>query len=144
MTEYSRRDERIKTMQAFYQVFLFIENKQEYDATQILCDIYGVEDYSECPAFSQAVYALGLDHYDEIKNLISKHLVGWVFERLDNACKAILFVSLTEGLYVQKAPRKVVINEGVILSKNYLKTDDHKFVNALLDKAIPSYEYDGK
>ena len=138
--EYTRRDERIKTMQSFYQVFLFIENKEEYDATEILCSMYDVDEYSKCPAFSQLVYALGLDHFDEIKKVISEHLVNWTFDRLDNVCKGILFVGLTEGLYVQRAPRKVVINEAVTLAKNFLKVNDHRFVNAILDKCIPEYE----
>jgi hypothetical protein len=141
--EYSRRDERIKTMQAFYQVFLYIENKEEYDATEILTMIYDVDTYKECPVFSQLVYALGLDHFDEIKKVISDHLVNWTFDRLDNVCKGILFVALTEGLYLKKAPRKVVINEAVTIAKNFLKENDHRFVNALLDKAIPAYEYKG-
>lgn len=143
MSTYSRRDERTKTMQAFYQLFLALENKTEYDATVMLCNIYGVDNYEECPPFSQAVYALGIEHFDEIKKVISEHLVGWTFERLDNVCKGILFVALTEGLYLKQAPRNVVINEAVTISKNFLKENDHKFVNAILDKAIPSYECKG-
>ena len=36
MKEYSRRDERIHLMQSFYKVLLFIENKEDYDVTEIL------------------------------------------------------------------------------------------------------------
>ena len=32
-------------MQSFYQVFLFIENKEDYDATEILCLSYDVDEY---------------------------------------------------------------------------------------------------
>ena len=67
MKEYSRRDERIHLMQSFYQVFLFIENKEDYDATEILCLSYDVDEYDECPVYSELVYALGLSHFDEIK-----------------------------------------------------------------------------
>ncbi len=143
MKEYSRRDERTKTMQAFYQIFLSMEQKIDYDATGILCAIYGVDSYEECPLYSQAIYATGLDHFDEIKQIISEHLVGWAFERLDNVCKGILFVALTEGIYLKLAPRNVVINEAVTISKNFLKENDHRFVNALLDKAIQPYECKG-
>lgn len=136
-TEYSRRDERIKTMQAFYQVFLYIESKQEdYDATSILPSIYGKDDYSSCPNLSQSIYAIGLDKYDEIKKLISDHLNNWTFDRIDNVAKAILFVGIVEGNYLHDAPRKVIINESVIIAKNFLKSDDHKFINALLDKVL--------
>lgn len=137
---YSRRDERIKMMQAFYQLFLFLENNTPYDATNILCSIYSVDDYSSIPLYSQLVYALALEHFDEIKALISKNLVNWTFSRLDNVAKGLLFVSITEGLYVKKAPRKVVINEAVTIAKNYLKEEDYKFINALLDKVILDYD----
>ena len=144
MSTYTRRDERVKTMQAFCMLFLALEDKREYDATEMLCSIYGVDSYEECPAFSQAIYALGIDHFDEIKKVISEHLVGWTFERLDNVCKGILFVALAEGLYLQYTPRNVVINEAVNIAKNFLKENDHKFVNALLDKAIKPYECKGQ
>ena len=137
MKEYSRRDERIHLMQSFYQVFLFIENKADYDATEILCLSYDVDKYDECPVYSQLVYALGLSHFDEIKKELQKHLVNWTFDRLDNVAKGILFVAYTEGVYVKKAPRKVIINEAVALAKNFLKANDYKFINAVLDKAIP-------
>ena len=137
MKEYSRRDERIHLMQSFYQVFLFIENKEYYDATDILCLSYDVDEYDECPVYSQLVYALGLSHFDEIKKELQKHLVNWTFDRLDNVAKGILFVAYTEGVYVKKAPRKVIINEAVALAKNFLKANDYKFINAVLDKAIP-------
>ena len=137
MKEYSRRDERIHLMQSFYQVFLFIENKEDYDATKILCLSYDVDEYDECPVYSQLVYALGLSHFDEIKKELQKHLVNWTFDRLDNVAKGILFVAYTEGVYVKKAPRKVIINEAVALAKNFLKANDYKFINAVLDKAIP-------
>lgn len=141
--EYSRRDERIKVMQAFYQIFLFIQDQAEYDATGILPSIYDVDSYEDCPVFSQLVYAIGLKNFDDIKKVISDHLVNWTFDRLDNVCKAILFVGLSEGIYLQKTPRKVVINEAVTLAKNFLKEKDYRFVNALLDKSIPNYEYQG-
>ena len=137
MKEYSRRDERIHLMQSFYQVFLFIENKEDYDATKILCLSYDVDEYDECPVYSELVYALGLSHFDEIKKELQKHLVNWTFDRLDNVAKGILFVAYTEGVYVKKAPRKVIINEAVALAKNFLKANDYKFINAVLDKAIP-------
>ena len=141
MKTYSRKDERIKTMQSFYQVFLFLENKDDFDATEIINSIYGVDDIDEIPKFSKAIYAYGLEHIEELEALISKHLVKWTFNRLSTVTKAILVAGAAEGLYVQLAPRKVVINEWVDIAKNYLKVNDHKFVNAVLDKIIPSYEF---
>lgn len=140
MKEYSRTDERTKTMQTFYQVFLFLENKEDFDASEILMNTYGVKDMKDVPLYSKAIYSLGLEHFDEIEKEISAHLVNWTFDRLDNAAKAILFTSISEGTYVQGAPRKVVINEGVEMAKKFLKEGDHKFINAVLDRCIPEYD----
>jgi transcription termination factor NusB len=141
---YTRTDERTKTMNAFYQVFLFLENKEDFDATKVLCDQYGKTDVADVPVFSQAVYALGLEHFDAIKATLSSYLVGWTFDRLDNVAKAILFEAVSEGAYGKLAPRKVVISQAVLLAKNYLKEGDHRFINAVLDKAIPAYDFASK
>lgn len=140
MKSYTRTDERMKTMQALYQVFLFLEQKEDFDATEIINGIYDVDDINDVPKFSKAIYALALDHIEEIEKTIQSHLVNWVFDRLDDVAKAILVGGISEGLYVRLAPRKVVINEWVKLSKQFLKVNDHRFINAVLDKSIPEFE----
>ena len=141
--EMNRTDERIKVMQALYQVFLFLENKEDFDATEVLLSQFGKTDVKEIPAFSRCVYSLALENYDAIREEIASHLVNWTFERLDDVCKAILFEAVSEGRYAKLAPRKVVISEAVKMSKNYLKDGDHRFVNAALDKSIPAYDSQG-
>lgn len=136
---YSRRDERRKVRQALYQVIRFAEKGEDYDATQILLDRYSVASFDLVPVFSQALYASALDHYDEIKERISSHLVNWTFDRIDDVLKGLLFRAVSEGVYVKWTPRKVVINEAVNLAKDFLSEEDYKFVNALLDKVIPEY-----
>lgn len=144
MKSYTRKDERVKTMQAFYQVFLNLEEKTEFDATDVLTSIYNVKDINDVPKLSLAIYALGLEHIEELETEIGKHLVGWTFSRLDNVAKAILVAGCTEGLYVKLAPRKVVINEWVNIAKDFLKVNDHKFINAVLDKTIVEYEFNNQ
>lgn len=144
MKTYSRSVEREKTMQAFYQVFLFLEAKDDFDATEVINAIYNVSDINEVPKFSKAIYAFGLEHIEELEKEIEKHLVGWTFNRLDDVAKAILIAGCAEGLYVRLAPRKVVINEWVNLAKKYLKLNDHRFVNAVLDKIITDYDFQVK
>ena len=141
MKNYTRKDERVKTMQSFYQVFLNLENKQDIDATEVINATFGVKNINDVPMFSKAIYAYGLEHIEELETEISKHLVGWTFSRLDDVAKAILVAGCAEGLYVKLAPRKVVINEWVNIAKDFLKLNDHKFVNAVLDKVILPYDF---
>lgn len=138
---YTRTAEREKTMQALYQMFAMIENKQDADATSCITSQYGVEDFKEVPVFSRVVYALSLEHMDEIKALIQKYLINWTFNRLDNVAKAILVEAVSEGNYGHLSPRKVIISEAVNLAKNYLMEGQHKFINAVLDKALEHYEF---
>lgn len=53
---------------------------------------------------------------------------------LDPVSLAILRLSTYEFLYRIDVPYKVVINEGVDLTKKFGPTDAHKYVNGVLDK----------
>lgn len=134
--EMARTTQREKTMQALYQVFLYIENKMDVDSTALLCQQFHVENYEDIPAFSQLIYGLSLEHIGEIEKCIQNYLVGWAFSRLDNVAKAILVMAVAEGNYTRLTPRKVVISQAINLAKNYLEKDQHRFINAVLDKAI--------
>ena len=56
--------------------------------------------------------------------------------RVNPLCKAILFLSLSEGIYVKTTPRNVIINEAVNLAKKYLDSKEYRFINSLLDKVL--------
>lgn len=140
-TQYTRSAEREKTMQALYQVFLFLDSKEEFDAQEVLKNQYGLENYEDVPVFSRAVYALALDHLDESTALIGQYLHNWTFNRLDNVAKAILVEAVSEANYKHLSPRKVIISQAVTLAKNYLADGQHRFINAVLDKAIEHYDF---
>ena len=140
-TQYTRSAEREKTMQALYQVFLFLDNKEEFDAQEVLKNQYGLENYEDVPVFSRALYALSLDHLDESTALISKYLHNWTFNRLDTVARAILVEAVSEANYKHLSPRKVIISQAVTLAKNYLADGQHRFINAVLDKAIDHYDF---
>ncbi|MBC7984166.1 MAG: transcription antitermination factor NusB [Candidatus Obscuribacterales bacterium] len=56
-------------------------------------------------------------------------------EQLDPVEHAILLVGMYELQERIDVPYRVVINEGVALSKRFGATDGHRYVNAVLDKA---------
>ncbi|MFA6829456.1 MAG: transcription antitermination factor NusB [Bacilli bacterium] len=141
MTEYTRTAEREKTMQCLYQVFLNLENKVEFDATEVLLNQYGVQDIDDVPVFSKVVYSMALDNLDDIEALVSKYLRNWVFDRIDNVAKAILVEAISEGNYGHLSPRNVIISQSVTLAKNYLSDGQHKFINAISDKALEKYDF---
>ena len=69
-------------------------------------------------------------------NLIKKHAKGWDFDRLVKVDKDILRIAISELLYVEQVPHKVVVDEAVELAKKYSTEDSSAFVNGLLAKII--------
>jgi len=70
----------------------------------------------------------------ELDALIVPH-IDRPIEQLDPVEHAILLVGAFELSARLDVPYRVVINEGVELSKRFGATDGHKYVNAVLDKA---------
>lgn len=55
---------------------------------------------------------------------------------LDQVDKAILRLATFELMYRQEVPFRVVINEAIMLAKEFAEQDSHKFVNGVLDKTV--------
>lgn len=50
--------------------------------------------------------------------------------------KAILRLATFELLHKQDVPYRVVINEAIMLAKEFAAQDSHKFVNGVLDRVV--------
>ena len=73
-----------------------------------------------------------VEHLDEVfEPFLSRPL-----KDLDQVEKAILRLGTFELLYRQDVPYKVVINEAIMLAKEFAEQDSHKFVNGVLDKVV--------
>ena len=59
---------------------------------------------------------------------------------LDQVDKAVLRLGTFELMYRQEVPYRVVINEAIILAKEFAEQDSHKFVNGVLDKVVKSFK----
>lgn len=123
-------------MQSVFQLLTFIDDNLDYDSSEILYNMYGVEKYEDCPTFSQLLYATVLENFNQIKQIISDNLINWEYSRVAISTRAILFIAIAEGKFLTITPRKVVINEAIELAKNYCDSKDYKFVNGLLDKVV--------
>lgn len=72
------------------------------------------------------------EHIDEVyEPFLSRPL-----KDLDQVDKAILRLGTFELLYRQEIPFRVVINESIMLAKEFAEQDSHKFVNGVLDKVV--------
>lgn len=75
-------------------------------------------------------------HNKDVDNIIQKYSNGWDISRLVKIDKDILRIAITELLYTQGAPVKVVVDEAVELAKKYSTDDSSSFVNGILAKVI--------
>ena len=76
------------------------------------------------------------EHQDEIKDQIANCAIGWDISRLIKIDHDILNIAVTELLYVQDAPIKVVIDEAVELAKKYSTEDSSSFINGVLGQIV--------
>ena len=97
--------------------------------------------------FLESEESAGVDreHFTELVNgCIAQHeelaaalktFVDRPLEQLDPVETAILMIGMFELQQRVDIPYRVVINEGVDLTKRFGATDAHKYVNAVLDRA---------
>lgn len=76
------------------------------------------------------------NHRKEVDAEIQKFSVGWNIDRLVKIDKDILRIAITELLFVQQTPHKVVIDEAIELAKKYSTEDSSSFINGILGKVV--------
>lgn len=107
------------------------ETKQEV-VDLILDEEYKVEvDYE----FMEKLLDITIKNYEQIKSTIISSLTGWTIDRLSYVDRAILVVSTGEML-MNDAPKQVIINEYLEITKEYTAVADEKqvkFNNRVMD-----------
>ncbi|MEA1986009.1 MAG: transcription antitermination factor NusB [Candidatus Marinimicrobia bacterium] len=81
---------------------------------------------------------------DAIDNKIKERAKNWNFNRIALIDKIILRQSIAELLYSDDSPPKVVIAEGIEMSKKYSTDDSHIFINGMLDRIYHDFIDEGK
>ena len=77
-------------------------------------------------------------HWKSLEESMGKFLDRPV-EQLDPVEKGILMLGLYELKALPELPFKVVINESVNLGKRFGVIDAHKYINAVLDRAVKEF-----
>ncbi len=76
------------------------------------------------------------EHAEEVRAAISAALDNWRIERLGRVDRCILFLSVTEMLFLDGVPPAVAIQEGVRLAQRYGSDHSDRFVNGVLDAVL--------
>lgn len=119
-----------------YDSLLYDKFQVEYDIKELITDIVGAENYEDVDAFVKEVVIKTLLHEEELIKEIEPHLVKWTFNRLPLLTQAILLSSLAKRKYISNIDRNVIIDVAINLAKKYLKDNDYRFVNAILDNIL--------
>ena len=89
------------------------------------------------PDYFQELLGGVLEGMGELDDSLAQ-LLDRPVQQLDPVEHAVLLIGLFELLRRPEIPYRVVINEGVELTKRFGATEGHKFVNAVLDRAARS------
>ncbi|MGN0894662.1 MAG: transcription antitermination factor NusB [Succinivibrio sp.] len=85
--------------------------------------------------YFHAIVSGVINNVSEIDETYAPHL-SRPLEDLDQVDKAVLRLGTFELMFRQEVPYRVVINESIILAKEFAEQDSHKFVNGVLDKVV--------
>ncbi|MBQ3311286.1 transcription antitermination factor NusB [bacterium] len=98
-----------------------------------------LENTSDVQAYTLKISDEYKKHHDEVDDEIKAFAKGWDFDRLVRIDKDILRIAITELIYIEEVPHKVVVDEAVELAKKYSTEESSSFVNGVLAKVI--YEH---
>ena len=123
----NRSELRKKIMTILYQIFLYKEDKINYDVKEVIKENMEIEN----EFVNEIVYGV-LDNINDIDKIANKNLKDWTIDRLSKVDQAILRIGIYELVYTD-TPEVVAINEAVELAKEYSDEKVKNMINAVLD-----------
>lgn len=120
-------------MQALFQYDARTDNRP--DAAEL--SAFRWMDYAvpvEEREYAKVIIEHTLGNLTRIDDIITERLVNWEFERISPVSRAILRTGVAQLLYMaDQAEAAVVIDECILLAKQYDAAETTSFVNGLLD-----------
>ena len=95
-----------------------------------------LENKTEVQGYAVKIAEMFKQHHEEVDKQIKDFAHGWDFDRLVKVDKDILRIAITELMYIEEVPHKVVIDEAVELAKKYSTEDSSSFINGILAKVV--------
>ncbi|MBP3846853.1 transcription antitermination factor NusB [bacterium] len=101
-----------------------------------IAEFTALESQPEVKDFAIKIAQTYRDNKENVDGIIKKYAIGWDFDRLVKMDKDILRIAISELLYINEAPMKVVVDEAIELAKKYSTDDSASFINGILAKVI--------
>jgi len=120
-------------VQALYQMQL-----TGHSADELVAQFQARPDYNRVDRkFFDKVLPELVNRRSELESIIARY-VDRPVEQLDPVEAGILLLGIHELDAMPETPFRVVINEAVNLAKRFGAMDGHKYINAVLDRAVNS------
>lgn len=122
----NRHQQRLKLMVAIYQYLLL--NKDINDvAEDIKTDDMSINEYF------YDILATIYDNEETLIHMIDDKLSDWNYHRLGYIEQAILLLGSVEIIFMHY-DKAIVIDEAVLMAKEYCDDETYKLINGVLDK----------
>jgi transcription antitermination factor NusB len=92
--------------------------------------------------YAQNLFFKTIENLADLDERIRSSLENWDITRIALVDKNILRFALTEILYFDEIPSKVIINEAIEIAHRYSSYDAGRFINGLLDRFMKEYRGD--
>lgn len=125
----SRHRSRELALQGIYQWRMTGDERGQIEKQ--ICADKGTGRYDK--EFFSNLLLGALTHHTALEAIVVKHL-DRALDELSPIEFSVLLIGVYELMYHPEIPYRVVINEGVELTRTFGGTDGHKFVNGVLDK----------
>ncbi len=123
----NRHEARQKALQILFSREFHGENDLQYTEEEIL-ELDGSEG-TYCRALVEAAQL----HLEDIDGIISTYARGWNLSQMNRTDKNVLRLALCELAYpVEKLDVSIVLNEAILLAKEFGGPASSKFVNGIL------------
>ncbi len=74
------------------------------------------------------------EHGTEIDTILTASLTRWDLKRLATTDRSVLRMSVAELLYEPDVPTSVVLDEAIIIARQFGAVESGRFVNGVLDR----------
>jgi transcription antitermination factor NusB len=130
-----RRKAREIVLQALYEAEFSDKAPEDIFADQITRRAPG----DETAKHARRLFFAVMENLDDLDRRIESALENWDIGRVALVDKNILRFALTEILFFDDVPSRVIINEAIEVAHRYSSTDAGRFINGLLDRFVKNY-----
>ena len=126
----NKRKARVLALQVMYAY----DVRTGDDLLSVFNDIAGNnKKNADIVNYAEALVRKTGENFKEIDLLLQKHAANWDIKRMATIDRNILRLAVTELMFMDHVPFKVVIDEAVEIAKIYGTGDSGKFVNGVID-----------